>query len=155
MPSIDTRSDKPTADDAADGLHNWGLPDFDSELVWAPYRMACRLWLEAHHHALAVTEINRRLADEYLGMIRHNQDRAHEAMDKILHRLADGDGLPTGVGTLTTESITELYESAVMGLRELSNAMTEAQSRSIEALQKHAQATAEISRSEMERRTAA
>lgn len=156
MPSVDTKSYSAAMhDDCPNRPFNWGLPAYDSELLWAPYRTACKLMLEAHHHAATMMEINRKLADDFFGIVRREQDLMHESMEKILLRLADGSGPPTGVGTMTSESLAECYESAVSSLRELGEAMSEARSHSIEALQKHAQAVAEATHPEAERKSAA
>jgi hypothetical protein len=145
MPDPD-RFGVPASPDAKFGWPFAG--EYDVELLWAPYRTACRFLLEAHHQTTAMMDINRKLTEEYLAIAHREQALMHEAVEKVLHRLADGSGPPTGVGTVTTESLAEFYESAVSGLRELADAMVEAQSRSMEALQKHARAAAEISRPE-------
>jgi hypothetical protein len=129
---------------------------FDNEQLWAPYRAASKMLLESQRNMAAMMEIQRKFADEYLQIVRREQDLMHDAFEKILHRCADGDGLPTGVGTLTSESFTELYESAVSSLRELGQAMTEAQTQSLDVLRKSTQAAADAAKtSQADRKTAA
>src|SRR5215469_15821971 len=128
---------------------------FDNEQIWAPYRAASKMFLESHRNMAAMMEIQRKLTDEYLQIVRREQDLMHDAFGKILHRCADGEGLPTGVGTLTSESFTELYESAVSSLRELGKAMTDAQTQSLDVLRKQTQAATDAAKSsETDRKTA-
>jgi hypothetical protein len=129
---------------------------FDNDQLWAPYRAASKMLLESHRNMAAMMEIQRKLADDYLQIVRREQDLMHDAFGKILHRCADGEGLPAGVGTLTSESFTEIYESALSSLRELGKAMTEAQTQSLDVLRKHTQAAADAAKSaEVDRKTAA
>ena len=129
---------------------------FDNDQMWAPYRAASKMLLESHRNMAAIMEIQRKFADEYLEIVRREQDLMHDAFEKILHRCADGEGLPTGVGTLTSESFAELYESAVSSLRELGQAMTNAQTQSLDVLRKQTQAATEAAKaSEPARKTAA
>ncbi|HKD23841.1 MAG TPA: hypothetical protein VKB71_17615 [Rhizomicrobium sp.] len=129
---------------------------FDNDQLWAPYRAASKMLLESQRNMAAIMEIQRKLADEYLQIVRREQDLMHDTFEKILHRCADGEGLPTGVGTLTSESFTELYESAVSSLRELGKAMTDAQTQSLDVLRRQTQAAADAAKaSQADRKTAA
>jgi hypothetical protein len=138
-----------------DAKLTWPLAaDYNNELLWAPYRTAFRILLEAHHQTATMMQINRELAKEYLEIVHREQSLMHEAVEKILRRLAEGNGSPTGVGTVTSESFAEFYDSAVSSLRELAEAVTDAQSRSIRALQVHLQSDTEAPQAEAERKRA-
>lgn len=139
MPTVNSKSNK-TASETADKKPAW--PAYDSELFWAPYRTASKLLLDAHHSATAMAEINRNLVDEFNTLLRREQDVMLGMSERLLQRFSNSNGSPE---SLTPESFTELYESAMTGAREFGKAVTEAQTRTMEVLREHVQAAADLS----------
>ena len=124
-----------------------GLPFatlYQSDLWWAPARAAANLLLQTHRNAAAMVRINRKLADEFRGIMRREEDVMLDLSERMFHRMTDGEAKSGDGGSTARESFAQLYETAIAGVRELSQAMTDAQTRSIEALRDHAQAAAEV-----------
>jgi hypothetical protein len=107
-----------------------------SELVWWPYQTMSKSLLRTHHNAAALIEINRRLADEMRNIARREQDFVFELSEKILRRKADSES--KSINMLPPETVDEIFETAISGIRQFGQAVAEAQVRSIEAFHRHA-----------------
>ncbi|HWF64221.1 MAG TPA: hypothetical protein VN685_06385 [Rhizomicrobium sp.] len=105
--------------------------NFQSEMVWWPYQSLSKSLLQTHHNASALIEINRMLADEMRNIARREQDFVFELSERILNRKNDGDHKPP-------ETVDEIFESAISGIRQFNQAVVDAQVRSIEAFHRHA-----------------
>lgn len=106
-----------------------------SEMVWWPYQSLSKSLLQTHHNASALVEINRRLADEMRNIARREQDFVFEFSERILNRRATGQ---KPADMLPPETVNEIFESAISGLRQFNQAVIDAQVRSIEAFHRHA-----------------
>jgi hypothetical protein len=80
-----------------------------SELMWGPYQSLSKALLQSQRNFSAFTQINRRLVDAFLGIARREQ-----------------------------ESVDEIFESAIAGIRDFGQALVDAQVHSIDEFQKHA-----------------
>jgi hypothetical protein len=80
-----------------------------SELMWGPYHSLSKALLQTQRNFSAFTQINRRLVDAFLGIARREQ-----------------------------ESVDEILESAIAGIRDFGQAVVNAQVHSIDEFQKHA-----------------
>lgn len=105
-----------------------------SELVWWPYQSLSKSLLQTHHNASALVEINRRLADEMRHIARREQDFIFELSERILNRRSEGKPAEES----PVETVDEIFESAISGLRQFNQALMDAQIRSIEAFRRHA-----------------
>ena len=110
-----------------------------SELLWWPYRSLSKALLHTHHNTAAFVQINRQLADEFREIARRQQDFVVEFSENLLHQMSVGGGSPKHTSSLPLESIDRYFETAIDGVREFGKAFADAQVRSIEAFQKHAQ----------------
>ena len=113
-----------------------------SELMWGPYRSLSKALLHTHHNCSALVQINRKLADEFRDIARREQDFVLELSEKILHRRAESEGSPKRANLLPAESVDEIFESAISGVREFGQALVDAQIHSIEAFHKQAREAA-------------
>jgi len=109
---------------------------FQSEMVWWPYQSLSKSLLRTHHNASALMEINRRLADEMRNIARREQDFVFELSERILNRKSEGDRKAADV--MPPETVDEIFQSAISGIRQFNQAVVEAQVRSIEAFHRHA-----------------
>lgn len=109
-----------------------------SELVWWPYRSLSKTLLQTHHNAAALLEINRMLADEMRNLARREQDFVFELSERILSRRTNGGNGRKEIEVLPPETVDEIFESAISGIRQFNQAMVDAQVRSIEAFHRHA-----------------
>ncbi len=126
----------------------------NTEMLRASYRGIFKMMLVANHHAATMAEINRKLVEENLTIFRKEQDALLDATEKMLGHFADSNGAPDP--GIISKSMTELYGTAVAGLREFGQAMNDARSQSVEALRERARATAEVAAEiETELKTAA
>ena len=107
-----------------------------SELVWWPYQALSKSLLQTHHNAAALVDINRMLADEIRSIARREQDFIFEFSERILARRAEGDDRHTEA--MPRETVDEIFETAITGLRQFNQAVIDAQVRSIEAFRDHA-----------------
>jgi hypothetical protein len=107
-----------------------------SELVWWPYQSLSKSLLQTHHNASALIEINRRLADEMRHIARREQDFIFELSERILNRKSESDAKAAEAAPI--ETVDEIFESAISGLRQFNQAVIDAQIRSIEAFRHHA-----------------
>jgi hypothetical protein len=80
-----------------------------SELMWGPYHSLSKALLQTQRNFSAFTQINRRLVDEFLGIARREQ-----------------------------ESVDEIFECAIAGIRDFGQALVDAQVHSIDEFQKRA-----------------
>ena len=106
-----------------------------SELVWWPYQSLSKSLLQTHYNASALIEINRVLVDEMCNIARREQDFVFELSERILSRKANGG---TRAEVLPPETVDEIFETAISGLRQFNQAVVDAQIRSIEAFHRHA-----------------
>jgi len=109
---------------------------FQSELAWWPYQSLSKSLLQTHRNASALIEINRRLADEMRNIARREQDFVFELSERILNRKTENDSKRTEA--MPPETVDEIFESAISGMRQFNQAVIEAQVRSIEAFHRHA-----------------
>jgi hypothetical protein len=116
---------------------------FHNEFLWAPARATANIMLRAQRNAMAMMQINRKLADELRDIMRHEQDVICGVSQKMFTRMTSGT--TNSEDSDSGEPLNKLYESAVESVREFNEAMAEAQSRSFAALREHAQATADVS----------
>lgn len=116
---------------------------FGNEMFWAPARAAANILLRAQKNAVAMMQINRKLADELRGIMRHEQDVMCEVSERMFKRMTSGAIRSEETGS--AEPFGQLYETAVEGVREFNEAVAEAQTRSIAAFREHAQAAADVS----------
>ena len=107
-----------------------------SELVWGPYQSLSKSLIQTHHNVSALIEINRVLADEMRSLARREQDFVFELSERILNRKAGGDSKRAEV--MPPETMDEIFETAISGLRQFNQAVVDAQVRSIEAFHRHA-----------------
>ncbi|HKD48376.1 MAG TPA: hypothetical protein VKB67_11890 [Rhizomicrobium sp.] len=107
-----------------------------NELMWWPYQSLSKSLLQTHHNASALVEINRRLADEMRNIARLEQDFLFELSERILVRKVKSD--KTQAAVMPPETVDEIFESAISGLRQFNQAVVDAQVRSIEAFHRHA-----------------
>jgi hypothetical protein len=107
-----------------------------SELVWWPYQSLSKNLLQTHHNASALVEINRVLADEMRNLARREQDFVFELSERILNRKPEADGKRQNV--MPPETMDEIFQTAISGLRQFNQAVVDAQVRSIEAFHRHA-----------------
>lgn len=116
---------------------------FRSDMFWAPARAAANILLRSQKNAIAMMQINRKLADELRDIMRHEQDVICDVSQKMFTRMTSGAVRSEESGS--TEPLGQFYETAVESVREFNEAVAEAQSRSFAALRDHAQATADVS----------
>src|SRR6185503_6234216 len=109
-----------------------------SELVWWPYRSLSRSLLQTHHNTSAMLEINRLLADEMRNIARREQDFLLNLSEQIFNRKNDRDGASKRVNFLPPETVDEIFETAISGIRQFGQAVADAQIRSLEAFRQHA-----------------
>lgn len=159
MSTSDTRQAKATgresrtAANAAIGSARLPFMDFyRSDLFWSPWRAMSGFLLQSQHRAVEMLEINRKLADEMRGIIRHEQDVMDDTVARMLQRLSDGQDVPADA---VARSWTELSEAALKGLRECGEAMSEAQKKSLEIVREQAGAAAKAAASPTAEREAA
>lgn len=107
-----------------------------SELVWWPYQSLSKSLLQTHHNASAMLEINRRLVDEMRNIARREQDFIFELSERIINRKNESDTKHAEV--MPPETVEEIFETAISGLRQFNQAVIDAQVRSIEAFRRHA-----------------
>lgn len=129
-----------TADSKSHGQKNDKVLPFNilsqNELMWWPYQSLSKSLLRTHRNTLALLEVNRLLADEMRDIARREQDFVLNLSEKILNRKADGDGKRANV--LPPETVDEIFETAISGIRQFGQAVADAQVRSIEAFRQHA-----------------
>ena len=117
--------------------HDKLLPfHFQSEMVWWPYQSLSKSLMRTHHNASALMEINRRLVDELRNIARREQDFVFELSERILNRTNESDHKQPDV--MPPETVDEIFESAISGIRQFNQAVVDAQVRSIEAFHRHA-----------------
>lgn len=105
-----------------------------SELVWWPYQSLSKSLLQTHHNAAALLDINRMLVDEMRAIARREQDFVFELSERIINRKAEGKQ------DMPPETVDEIFETAISGLRQFNQAVVDAQVRSIEEFRRHARA---------------
>lgn len=116
---------------------------FRNEMFWAPARATANFMLRAQRNAIALMQINRKLADDLRDIMRHEQDVLCEVSQKMVTRMTSGAVRPEEKGS--AEPLGQFYETAVESVREFNEAMAEAHSRSFAAIREHAQAAADVS----------
>jgi hypothetical protein len=116
-----------------------------SELVWWPYRSLSRSLLQTHRNTSAMLEINRMLADEMRDIARREQDFLLNLSEQIFNRKNDGESLSKRVSFLPPETVDEIFETAISGVRQFGQAVADAQIRSLEAFRQHARDAAGMS----------
>lgn len=128
---------------AASGFERQADFLFGHEFLWAPARATANMMLRAQRNAMAMMQINRKLADELRGIMRHEQDVMCDVSEKLFTRMTSGNARSEENGS--SEPLGQLYDTAVESMREFNEAVAEAQSRSFAALREHAQAAADVS----------
>jgi len=113
-----------------------------SELVWWPYLSLSKSLLRTHRNASALLEINSTLAHELREIARRQQEFVWGLSEKLLTRKGDDNSDSKNFGVMPPESVDEIFETAICGIREFSRAIEDAQVRSLEAFQQHARDTA-------------
>jgi hypothetical protein len=130
-----------TADSQTQGYKkNNGFPFnilSQNELVWWPYQSLSKSLLRTHYNTLTLLESNRSLVDEMHDIARRQQDFVFNLSEKILNRRADG-GDGKRVNVLPPETVDEIFETAISGIRQFGQAVADAQVRSIEVFRQQA-----------------
>jgi hypothetical protein len=109
-----------------------------SELLWWPYRSLSKIILQTHRDTRAYMEINRKLLDDLRRIARREQELVFEMSEKMFERMKAKDGSTSGAPVVEPGVMEEMCESAIAGIRELGQALSEAQVQSIEAFREHA-----------------
>ncbi len=126
-----------------------------SELLWWPYRSLSKAILQTHRDTRVYLEINRRLLDDLRRIVRREQELVLDMSEKLLEKMNPKDGSAKGALALEPGAMEEICESAIAGIRELGQALSNAQVQSIEAFREHARKEVSAGGEKAHRRTEA
>jgi len=112
------------------------------EMMWGPYGPLSKSLLHTHRNCLAFAQINRRLVDAFLGIARREQDFALDLSEKMLRQNAASEGSRQRAIVLPPESVDEIFDRAIAGVRDFGQAVVDAQVHSIEEFHKRAREAA-------------
>jgi hypothetical protein len=119
-----SRADNETLSDTAAGGELW---------FW-PYRSFAQLMMPACHTTLALIHISRELADEFREVVRREQDLLLVQSEKFLRLTCEEPSTGKAPQSFAPEAMEEIYDTTVSGMRELTKAMADAQTRSLMAI---------------------
>ena len=108
-----------------------------SELLWWPYRSLSKMILQRHRDTRAYMEINRKLLDDLRRIARREQELVLEMSEKMFEKMNAKGGSARGPLGFELGAMEEMCESAIAGIRELGQALSNAQVQSIEAFREH------------------
>jgi hypothetical protein len=101
---------------------------------WSPYRSFAEALMETQLDASAYLEANRKLMDEIRDIVRREQDLSLEISSRMLKRTTESGGLALH----DASQVNAMFDRAIEGVRELSEAWKNAQMRSLEVMREHA-----------------
>jgi len=108
-----------------------------SELLWWPYRSMSKIILQTHRYTRVYLEINRKLLDDLRRIGRREQELVLGMSEKMFEKMNSKDGSARGPLALEPGAMEEMCQSAIAGIRELGQALSDAQVQSIEAFREH------------------
>lgn len=97
-----------------------------SEFALAPYRTALQFASMAHLGATAMIRMNRAMIDAYREAVRGQQDAFTKLSSGIISRLSHDGINPSETAGVMSQSLADIYRSAVEGAAEFERAMTNA-----------------------------
>ena len=83
-------------------------------------------------------EINRKLLDDLRRIVRREQELVLDMSEKMFEKMNAKDGSARGSLAFEAGAMEEMCQSAIAGIRELGQALSNAQVQSIEAFREHA-----------------
>jgi hypothetical protein len=107
---------------------------------WWPFRTVSKALLRTQRNTAAYLEANRRLIDEMRNMVRKEQDLAVEISESIFKALSKSSKAASGGAALDPKEVNEMFDRAMTGMRELSEAWVDVQVRSLDAMRSYTDA---------------
>jgi hypothetical protein len=121
--------------DAAFGMFN--------EVFW-PYRALSKALLQTQRNAIGYFEANRQLCAELRLIIRREHDLVSEISKSLLKAMANSGNPNYGTRVLDPNEVNEIFDRAVTGMRELSQAWMDAQTHSLDTMRHYAHNGGEV-----------
>ena len=108
------------------------------ELLWWPYRSLSKMIVQRHRDTRTYMEINRKLLDDLRRIARREQELVLEMSEKMFEKMNAKGASTKSALALEPGAMEEICESAIAAIRELGQALSNAQVQSIEAFREHA-----------------
>jgi hypothetical protein len=110
-----------------------------NECFWWPFRAVSSALLQTQQNSEAYLEANRHLIDAMRNIIRKEHNLAFELSERVLGTVCKIGMRTNGNAPLESGEMSEVFDRAMSGVRELGEAWIDAQVRSLDVMRAHNQ----------------